>query len=85
MLFLSSSSSDVDAESMGPSGCLLASLEGLELSRLPEDAGPHWARTALASSENEEELGLGKGNLSVEIFMIKAIRNAIAKVENRER
>lgn len=46
---------------MGPSGCPLGSLEGLGLSQLPAGAGPHWARTASASSESEEELGLREG------------------------
>lgn len=51
---------------MGPSGCPLGSLEGLGLSQLPADAGPHWARTASASSENVEELGLREGTLACE-------------------
>lgn len=49
---------------MGPSGCPLGSLEGLKLSQLPAHAGPHWEKTALASSEFEEETGLREGTLS---------------------
>lgn len=57
---------------MGPSGCPLGSLEGLELSRLPADAGLPWVKTALASSKSEEERGSGRGLFPVEIFMIRS-------------
>lgn len=63
-LFLSSSSSDASAESMGPSGCPLGSLAGPGLSQFPVDVDPPWARTASASSESEKELGLREGTLS---------------------
>lgn len=48
-----SSSAAVDAESMGPSGCLQVSSGSLGPSRLRTAAGRRWARIALASSESQ--------------------------------
>lgn len=84
-LFSSSSSYGGGAESTGLSGCPLGSLEGLGLSQLPTDAGPHWARTASASSESGEEPGLREGALPYGDIYDQKLQDAIAEVEDRGR